>query len=92
MDSGCVEHVSARWVSRRNTTRVRIKKLTLGTGYSDKCRPICPQPPQYTWGSELVPVPPIPYFKEDVEDELNCLNLNVVLPHASRTKNLPVMV
>lgn len=39
----------------------------------------------------MVPVPPIPYFNKDVEDELNCLNLNIVMPHASH-KNLPVMV
>lgn len=68
------------------------RETLLRTDYSDKNSPICPQPPQYTWGSELVPVPPIPHFKEDIEDELNCLNLNIVLPDASRTKNLPVMV
>lgn len=37
-------------------------------------------------------MPPILYFKPDVEDELNCLNLNIVLPPVSQTKNLPVMV
>ncbi|KAG8170050.1 hypothetical protein KVR01_000795 [Diaporthe batatas] len=47
---------------------------------------------EFTWGSELVPVPRIPHFKDDVEDELKCLNLNIVLPPAAQTKSLPVMV
>ncbi|KAL1875846.1 hypothetical protein Daus18300_003037 [Diaporthe australafricana] len=71
-----------------------VLNTTLPNGFHDGTQhgPICPQPPEYTWGSELVPVPPIPYFNKDVEDELNCLNLNIVLPPASHTKNLPVMV
>lgn len=92
MDSVCLEHISTRWLSRWNSARVRHKKSLLGIDCPDRSSPICPQPPQYTWGSELVPVPPIPYFKEDVEDELNCLNLNIVLPQASQTGKLPVMV
>lgn len=43
----------------------------------------------------MVPVPPFPHFKQAPEDELNCLNLNIVLPptpSAAPASPLPVML
>ncbi|KPM45193.1 hypothetical protein AK830_g1360 [Neonectria ditissima] len=82
-------NLSKRWTrSALNTS--------LAGGYHDGTQhgAICPQPPEYMVGEDyMVPVPRFPHFKDPVEAELACLNLNLVLPPESLiNKPVPVMV
>ncbi|KAB2568565.1 Para-nitrobenzyl esterase [Lasiodiplodia theobromae] len=80
-----------------------VLNTSLPNDYHDGTQhgPICPQPPEYATGDvdPMVPVPPFPHFnKAPEEDELSCLNLNIVLPPPPPTSTtltagpLPVML
>ncbi|KAF4442960.1 hypothetical protein F53441_11604 [Fusarium austroafricanum] len=52
-----------------------------------------PNPPEYNGPEDiLVPVAIAPHFKEPIEDELNCLVMNITTPSMSPNAKLPVMV
>lgn len=63
-----------------------------GNFANHSARPICPQPPEYTGEDPTIPVPLFPHFDKPQEDDLNCLNLNIVLPSQKASSPLPVMV
>ncbi|KAH7043917.1 Alpha/Beta hydrolase protein [Macrophomina phaseolina] len=54
--------------------------------------PICPQPPEYKGDDLTILVPPFPHFKPPLEDDLHCLNLNLVLPPSHTPGPHPVLV
>ncbi|KAK7424323.1 hypothetical protein QQX98_000591 [Neonectria punicea] len=52
-----------------------------------------PNPPEYNGPEDpLVPVAIAPHFEEPVEDELNCLVMNITTPTTDTNAKLPVMV
>ncbi|CAJ0546565.1 Ff.00g011920.m01.CDS01 [Fusarium sp. VM40] len=64
-------------------------------GFHDGTKLGCsaPNPPEYNGPEDiLVPVAIAPHFEEPVEDELNCLVMNITTPSLSSDARLPVMV
>ncbi|KAF4964249.1 hypothetical protein FSARC_7803 [Fusarium sarcochroum] len=80
--------LSKRW------TRSQLRD-SWPNGFHDGTKLGCsaPNPPEYNGPEDiLVPVDIAPHFEEPIEDELNCLVMNITTPSLDSEARLPVMV